>query len=358
MANEIGIPSFIGQAASGENANDPKWEGSHTNKAEAVPPSLIYNQLNPQQQMFSGLSGPSSEWIDNRTYGSAPYQKPVDYGAVNRSRLANGTMMPVPVITGVANDGVTPEIGTAAAWRQKHQYTGLLSDSPSYIRNGPESTGRISDNSARLNGYYPGLYLPSSLSTLSHEVNHVNNMPTLGYSSRAQAFAKTAPGFSSNTYPGDTGISDFKRTAEALQSLASRKRSVYAETGELISTPPQMASSLQQLHDRQDGRPVLGEEHRLGNYLRTSTRDYDNAEADVSNLIRNTGGPVMGPSMDRILKSPREGFTHPAIKNITETYREAIPDLVRSDIADTPADKIAHILGVGRVPRFGWRRPK
>lgn len=347
------VPSVVGRISS-ESSQGGKWQGSYMNSSEHVPASISNELLTERERIITALGGPAKGWIRNQDYGNAPYKKPVDYSAINQSRVGKNTMYPVPPLTKI-RPGFSD---SAQARKPTHQYIGRIDDSPVYDMSGSEVASMYNDSDNMLNGVYPGLYLPSSLTTLSHELNHVNNMPTLDYSNRVQSYARTAPGFSINTYPATERISPYNRTAEALQALAARKRSVAAETGEIIKTPEQMASSLQQLHDRQDGRRLVGGEHRLGNYLRTSTRDYDNAETDVSNLINNAGGPVMGPSMERILKSPREGFTHPAIKNISDTHREAIPDLVRNDFADTPESKIAHILGAGAALRFRWRRPK
>lgn len=334
--------SMIGRLSS-KTRQDGKWQGSYTNSSEFMPPPLSDSLLTDRQRVIAQLAGPAKGWIDNRRYGDAPYSDPLNYSAINQRRLAGDTMFPVPALTRIT-PGWSP---LARARKGSHQWVGEMDDSFAYNENGAEATDELPDSYNMLNGYYPGRYVPSPWSAASHEGNHVNNMPTLGYSARSQQFANTAPGFSVNTYPGMLGHSDFNRTAEALQSLASRKRSVAAETGEVIKTPEEMASSLQQLHDRQDGRPLVSEEHRLGNYLRTSTRDYDNAERDVSQLIRNAGGPVMGNAMDKVLKSPRGEFIHPAINNISDTYREAIPDLVRNTPAEgNTAYKAAHILGL------------
>lgn len=337
-----GIPSVIGQISS-QVPQGGKWEGSYTNSSEQVPPPLTDATLTEKQRILANLGGPAKGWINNRGYGSLPYPYEPNYSMINQSRIGKDTMLPVPGLT-----KINPEMSAVARARKGgHGWIGQLDDSPEYADNGAESTARLSSEYNLLSGYYPGRYLPSPLSTLSHEMNHVNNMPTPQYADRVQEQAKTAPGFSVNTYPGAASILPINRTAEALQALASRKRSVAAETGDVIKTPQEMAGSLQQLHDNQDERLLVGEEHRLGNYLRTSTRDYDNAERDVSQLIRNTGGPVMGKAMDKILKSPREGFIHPAINNISETYREAIPDLVSNAPASTSgASKAASSLGL------------
>ena len=324
-----------------------KWTGSYTNASELAPPVLHDAVLTERQRILAKLGGPAKGWIDNRSYGSAPYPGGLDYSEINKNRLGKDTLLPVPGLTKI-EPGMSPGAGALTG---RHGWVGTLVDSPAYAENGEESSFNLPLEYSLINGYEPGLYRPSSMQTLAHELNHVNNMPSPGYVKRVQERTKTLPGFSVNTYPGFPGISETNRTAEALQSLASRKRSEAAETGKVINTPEEMAESLQRLHDRKDERRPVGEEHRLGNYLRTSARDYDNAEQDVSRIIRNTGGPVMGEAMDKILKSPREGFNHPAINNISETYREAIPDLVKNeqDSEEVRESKAARALGI-RLP--------
>lgn len=337
-----GLPSVIEKLTTNVPVGG-KWRGSYTNASELVPPVLHDAVLTERQRILAALGGPAKGWIDNRSYGSAPYPGGIDYSKVNKNRLAKDTMLPVPGLT-----AIEPGVANGAAARKgDHGWVGAITDSPSYAANGYESSFNLPLEYSLLNGYEPGLYLPSSLSVLAHELNHVNNIPNPRYAERVQEAAKTLPGFSVNTYPGTSIIPAFNRTAEALQSLAARKRSEAAETGKIIETPEEMAESLQRLHDKQDGRRPVGEEHRLGNYLRTSTRDYDNAERDVSQIIRNAGGPVRGEAMDKILKSPRDKDNHPAIENITELYREAIPDLVKNtpEEEDDRKSKAASSLG-------------
>lgn len=340
------FPSVI-ESLGSEVPTGGKWTGSYTNASEFVPPVLHDAVLTERQRILAKLGGPAKGWVDNRSYGSAPYPGGLNYSEINKNRLGKDTLLPVPALTKI-EPGMSP---VAGALTGKHGWVGTLVDSPAYTENGEEASFNLPLDYSLLNGYKPGLYLPSSAQSLAHELNHVNNTPSPGYVKRVHERAKTLPGFSVNTYPGFLELSETNRTAEALQSLASRKRSEVAETGKVINTPEEMAESLQRLHDRKDERRPVGEEHRLGNYLRTSTRDYDNAEQDVSRIIRNTGGPVMGEAMDKILKSPRGVSNHPAINNIAETYREAIPDLVKNEQYSEEArdSKVARALGI-RLP--------
>lgn len=336
--------TYVGDISQSEIS--PKWEGSYTNSAEFNQPVKPYKEgyfgqlrrgwatPNPIPDSLGNYTPKVGE-IDNRAYAQQPYKKTLDFDKINDARTQKQTLLPVQKgVSVVGSAGTNPQV-TNGHYLVRGSNERVLQDAPEYAYNGDEFRRTILNNASSLqqgdalvnrNGMQTG-YNPSARSTASHELNHINNMPTDGYRRTAYGRQYVTPGFSKNTYAWNP--------VEAVQALASRKRSEAAR-GVDVSTPGAMETSLSRLSQVDPNSPAngehLGEEQRLRNYLRTSMKDYDESAKQNPDLPKVSIPYRMG--------DPRG---NPVFRNISNTYREAIPDLVNNrqpgrmdKIASTP----------------------
>lgn len=333
--------TYIGKIPQVEK--DPKFVGAYTNTAEFNQPVKPYKegffgQLRrgwaipnpiPDSESLSNYTPKVGE-IDNRAYAQQPYKKTLDFDKINEARAQKQTLLPAQKgVSVVGAAGTGPQV-TNGHYLVNGTNKYVLQDAPEYLRNGEEKRQSIGA-AASYNGMQEG-FTPSARSTISHELNHINNMPTDGYRRTAYGRQYVTPGFSKNTYAWNP--------SEALQALASRKRAEAAR-GHDVSTPGAMEESLSRLAQVEPNSPAnrehLGEEHRLRNYLRTSMKDYDERAKQDTNLPKISIPYKMG--------DPRG---NPVFRNISNTYREAIPDLVQNHQPGT-MDKVAAVLNAAYV---------
>lgn len=342
--------TYVGDISQSEKS--PKWAGSFTNSAEfnqSVKPYKegYFGQLrrgwaipNPIPNSVDNYTPKVGE-IDNRAYAQQPYKKTLDFDKINANRTQKQTLLPVQKgvsVVGAAGNG--PQVSNAH-YLVNGTSERVLQDAQGYLRNGEEKRQSLG-TSAAYNGMETG-YNPSARSTISHELNHVNNMPTASYKRLANGRQVVTPGFSKSTYANNP--------AEALQALASRKRAEAAR-GVDVSTPGAMEASLSRLSQVDPNSPAngehLGEEQRLRNYLRTSMKDYDERAKQ-------------NPDLPKVSIPYRMGDTrgNPVFRNISNTYREAIPDLVQNrqpgrmdKIASTLNSSYNRLMNEGRMTKI------
>lgn len=342
--------TYIGQIPQIEN--DPKFAGAVTNASEFNQPVKPYVETpqeatrrqqaaaSPQGLRDPGYAAPIVGRIDNRAYAQQPYKQKLDFDKINASRAQKGALLPVQDGVNVVQYTGNGPNANAMHYSVEGTNRWVVQDSPGYTEAGFQKKDRMSPAIVRANGMQ-GAFMPSARSTASHEENHINNLPTKDYVLQAAYDQLVNPGFSNRTYAYNP--------AEAIQSLASRKRSE-AANGRDVSTPRAMEESLGRLATQQDieriddelsiahDPAVLGEEHRLRNYLRTSMKDYnDTSEVGPYHPIKT---PLPKVSTPYRIGEPQG---HPIFRNISNTYREAIPDLVNNQQPGR-VDKVASAL--------------
>lgn len=344
--------TYIGQIPQIEN--DPKFAGAVTNASEFNQPVKPYVETpqeatrrqqaaaSPQGLRDPGYAAPIVGRIDNRAYAQQPYKQKLDFDKINASRAQKGALLPVQDGVNVVQYTGNGPNANAMHYSVEGTNRWVVQDSPGYTEAGFQKKDRMSPAIVRANGMQ-GAFMPSARSTASHEENHINNLPTKGYVLQAAYDQLVNPGFSNRTYAYNP--------AEAIQSLASRKRSE-AANGHDVSTPRAMEESLGRLATQND--PVLGEEYRLRNYLRTSMKDYnDTSEVGPYHPIKT---PLPKVSTPYRIGEPQG---HPIFRNISNTYREAIPDLVQNrqpgrmdKVASTPNSSYNQFMNPDRLTKI------
>ena len=335
------------------------------------------------------LFAPKDREIDNRAYAQAPYFRLLDFGKINQQRAQNKTLLPVPEKTNLLPD--LYQVGGNSYHGGTHHFGTILPPNEGAVIDGRNlhQTPSLPPYQMRMYGYDKG-YTPSITSGYSHEVNHVNNWPTVPNEERIRRQQTASPGFSNDVYA--------HRPGEGVQVIAARKREEAARAKKQglppyeISTPGQLEGALARLIEVDAYSPanpdLKGEEQRLRNYMRSSAEDYDRRNkpqinfselehpaqyrpkemaqentkfwlrrnqadvkvADVGKMLppENMRPAEFGKQEKRLAlpypilpttSTPYQPGTwagHPVVRNIARTYGKTVPDIVRDEKESKP----------------------